>query len=585
MPRVPTYGLRNVATKPLPGARLTNVPSPNAFGAQFGAALGAVSGQFIANVLREEREAADQLVLLEAENKLARAENTLLYGGDGIPGLLSREGKNAFGVPEEFDAEYAKVVSGVSTNLTNDRQRQEFARLVAARGQSAQLQLHRHVFDERQKFDTAETNAFLDNSVNSAVEAAGQNEIVEQHLNAGLYAISQHAIRSGMGVDQKEALEEAYTTKVHEGVINKLIAMNQDRQAQIYYEEAKEQISGPVQTRLMKTLEEGSLRGESQRRTDAIMLEAETPEEALAMGREIEDPKLRDAVRDRLRQRISDDIAMEHATTEQNLKESADLIEAGQGLDAIPENIWANYTLTQRNGLRKLHETLNSAAGIETDWVFFAKMIEESEDDEKAFATRHLIEDRWRLDDQRFVQLLGIQAAVKRGMRGGQIADYNDSRTERQVIDGVLARMGLDPSPDVGTEEQKQIALFRQIVGDRVIEEKIAQNKERLSNTEIQAIADEVITAQVTNKIGLASLAAGFLAGIAAPPSRLFGTRGGAGFFLPEVKRLVDLTIQDVPAGAQKEIRDQLAEFISAASITDEMILQTFISRELAKRR
>jgi hypothetical protein len=92
----------------------------------------------------------------------------------------------------------------------------------------------------------------------------------------------------------------------HVGVIDRLLANDQDLAAKQYYDAHKADVTGAATIAVERALEEGSTRGESQRQADTITAKAATLGDALTQVRAIADPKVRDATEERVRKFFSE---------------------------------------------------------------------------------------------------------------------------------------------------------------------------------------------------------------------------------------------------------------------------------------
>src|SRR5690606_38314386 len=74
----------------------------------------------------------------------------------------------------------------------------------------------------------------------------------------------------GMSEELKRQLMEN-DSRLHASVISARLAANQDQAAKQYYEENKESIQGTDRIKIERELEVGTIRGEAQRQTEAIV--------------------------------------------------------------------------------------------------------------------------------------------------------------------------------------------------------------------------------------------------------------------------------------------------------------------------
>ncbi len=557
MPRVPTLQ-RTVTRKPLPAARLTNVPSANAFGKQLGDTLAGIGAQQVTSILARTRQAADELVILEAGNKMATEERRLLYGDEsGQGGLLSREGKDSFGIPEEFLTAYTKFAGEVGATLSSDAQRQAFARLTASAQQRTALALHRHVFDERQKFDTTETQTFLEGSVSAAALSADDPAAVNVELTAGLEEINRHVDRMGMGEDAAAAMRLDYTTAVHQAVISRLLAMEKDRLAEIYFEGVnKEEISAAVQTKIIIDLEEGTLRGESQKKTDELILESASIQEAFDKSLEIKDDKLRDATRDRLRQRLTDERIATNARQEKALNAATDILERTQDIGSIPPSMWTDFSTTERARLKAYVKEMKSPTGVTTDRVFWDQLIRQSTEDADAFAERNLAKEKHRLSESDFQQLTLMQQRIRGGAAPRDTLPAGFA-TKTQVLDGIYRDFDIRRGSRAGDQLIEDL--------DRAIDAAQGLTRKELTNTEVREFADRIMTEIVLERGSIFN---------ALPGGRFFGP------LTDQTKRAGDINLTDIPPDELDALRQKL--IADGREPTRDALLQLFIRGKIA---
>lgn len=279
MPTVRTYGESKVAPAALPGVRATAAETPESEGSQLdlerGKAFQALGGgvaKFGATALEEvdrAKKQADNLANLNAENQLQSWTNDRLYTSPNA--ALKVQGNSAFGLPEAVGSEFDDQADKISAGLNNDEQRLAFEKARLEQRQGLQLTLHRHVFGEMQKYEANELASSVDNHTQSAIANAMDPRRVSTELDTIVGNIKQHAPNLGMGPEQtKQAVIDA-TSKVHVGVIEQMLAMEQDQAAKVYFEETQHQIKGDQIARIEKALEESGLRKQSQDVTDTIM--------------------------------------------------------------------------------------------------------------------------------------------------------------------------------------------------------------------------------------------------------------------------------------------------------------------------
>lgn len=272
MPTVNAYGPRKVATDAIPGVRRTAAETPESEGVGFqqaraqtlgqighlgGEVFGAAQAVWRENQQKrlEETKRADDIAVLAAENKLATWENTRIYGPTGA---LTQQGQNAFGLPEQVATEYQHQAGEIGLTLNTERQRDAYQRVVFQRGANLDLTINRHVAGERQKYQGAEAQAGVENATSAAIANATDPRRVGVELANAEAIINTHAPQLGLGPEAVAEQIGKVRTAVHVGVIESLLAQDQAKGAQVYFEEMKGQINGEAYARIEKALETGT---------------------------------------------------------------------------------------------------------------------------------------------------------------------------------------------------------------------------------------------------------------------------------------------------------------------------------------
>jgi hypothetical protein len=580
MPVVRTYGTRRVGTAALPGVRRTAAETELSRGAgleraraetaqTLGAVGGAVArqaGGIFARLQAEEVQRADETALLEAENRLATWENQRLY--DPQTGALAVKGKAAMPLPEEVGAEFEQVSGDIAASLSTDRQRRAFARQRANRAVALDSTLRRHVFGEIQTYEAGELKAFVENATSSAINNATDPRRVGEELGKMTAAIQKHGPRAGLGPEAIEAAVGAAQSQVHVGVINRLLATNQDRAAKAYFgeDEVRAQISGDAIARVEKALEEGSLRGEAQRQVDRILLEGGTITEQRAKANTLDDPRLKDEVKQRLEHENAIQERAERELLEQQMRDGYDLIDRTGSVDAIGPAVWANYSGGTRSAMRSYAMSLAKGQPVETDYQTYYALLEQAADDPSTFTGQNLLNYKHKLGDTEFKQVVGLQLSLRTGDREAASRVTDDYRTEAQVIDNSLIQAGIDPRATIEGERNPAapaVAFLRQRVGE-MANRLQQQTGRKATNTDIQGFVDSIMSQSVD-----------------VPGAWLAFLPGGRSF--TDVKKsLIELTPADIPALDRKEIDRVLRE--NGWPVTDAAALTLYMRAQARQR-
>lgn len=371
MPTVPRYQ-GGVQRTPLQIPRESpNAPS-DAFGVRGPNILeGAVSN--LAQIVQVHKQKADQVASVEFNTGLAALESRILY--DSKTGVLNRRGKDALDAPEAADEAWQAGVSELEAKLSNKTQRIAFAGAKAERKVGLDTSIQRHVAEQLRINDAEATDAFLTTERGAALSSYQDADRVELGVDRQVAAIRDFAKRNGMSDEKmQERILEA-SSKTYAGVIDRMLTNEQDQKASEYYKQVKEYVTGDDQVRIEKALEEGTLRGESQRKADAIM--AKHPDDAKAAldeAKQIKDAKVRDATEQRVRQSIQDARSIKNEEQEDLYLRATNIMEKRPGEkpgDAIPPSMWTQLTLPMRNALENRYENMNND---DQKWLTFLEL-------------------------------------------------------------------------------------------------------------------------------------------------------------------------------------------------------------------
>lgn len=581
MPTVPR-AQRQVRREGLPNVRLTAAETEASAGvgvelakaqtagamAGFGNTLTNVAGGLYAAEVQKERDRADSVAILSAERQLAEWENKRLFDPD--TGALNTRGKDALGLPEQLQGEYAELTGAVEKTLSTDRQREMFERLKVNRGMGLDLTIRRHVAGEMNRYEAQELESGVANFVSSAIAHANDPERIGTELDRAIGALKEHGPRLGMGPEVLDRRVRDVTSATHAGVIERLLATDQDKAAKVYFEETRGQISGESIAKIEKALEEGTLRGESQRQGDVIVAAGGTLTEQRAKVKAIEDPKLRDQVL----QRVEHEAAVQER--EENEREREVLTDAynrvdksGGDIRAIPTAVWSGLSGNARSALRSYSEHIAQGIPVKTNDAVFYNLMTRAGDSPESFVKENLLTYKAKLSSSDFQQLAGLQLSIKNGIASGANSaaqkPLDDFRTRKEILDDSLVLYGIDPSAKPDTDEGKQIAQLRRLLDTTIANQVGGEHGKKISNSDIQEHVDALMISRVSKK------------------GSWWNILPGGEPFNDVTKRFIDYTIGDVPAKDRQEITDSLKR--RSRVVTDQSIVDTFILGQLAAQK
>ncbi len=474
-----------------------NAPS-EAFGAgqSMDKVMGAVSQ--VGKAYLEEKRKADQIAFMDADAKLSALQTRLEFDPD--IGFQNKKGKESFGAPDSVHGDWTKGLEEIEGSLSNDDQKMAFRKSAQQRWADLDKGVQRHVGAEIRQYDNQTTESYIKNEVDAAVTNYKDPERVNMSLQRLQAATIDYAQRNGMPEEELKQKLTAIQSQAHSGIVNRFLANGDDMSASNYFNANKDKLSGDVASKLEKDLEEGSLRGNSQRISDGIMSKRMSMSQAMDEVKKIEDPRLRDAASDRVRQGYQMQEMARRDSLEKMHINATNIIDKYGTIDAIPPNQWTQFSLGERSQLINYAKAKTEGRDIPTKWDVYQ--------DIKTMAATPAYRDKFlqmdivgehmnNLGKPELKEVINLQASLRNG-------DEKSSRlldgylSDKQRVDSVLASAGLDPGTK-NKSKKEQLANFRKRLDDEVIKMQERTGK-KVNNIDLENLASELLVKGITEK-------------------------------------------------------------------------------------
>lgn len=489
MPRVPVVDGPQLRSTALGGARVRAVASEEAFGGgRANEGIDRALNQTV-DIFQREAEKANELAVLEADTKAVRHKNSLFY--DEKSGAMTRKGKDAIAAVGEYTDQWDKSTKEIEESLSNPAQRRAFR--ARAEGHKTELngQLQKHAFMESQNYDTEQTQARVAVAQEEAVLNYKDPFIVGRNLQVQEAEIKKHAERLGLPPEKAQLMLQESKSKTHSQIIERMLVSGNDLEADAYAKSNKDQFTGQDSLRVEKLLEDGSLRGGSQRFTDDVMKRGLTMSQALEEAKSIENPKLRDAAASRVREEFQiQKIAREDQQTK-IFENASNILESAKGdLGRIKPSTWAAMDMNQRQALEQRSRQLKEGTPAATNWdkYYEFKTVASSPELRNDFLRTNLMQHRHELADSEFKELINLQTSLRKGESSEELDGF---RQNNEIVNTTLTKLGVDTSPKPGSKDSEKVSLFRREVEKEVIARQKTTGK-KISNTEVQEIVDNL---------------------------------------------------------------------------------------------
>lgn len=435
---VPTLDGNQVQSVGIPSVRARG----NVTAQDFGGGLANELGSALTQSVVKARKEADDIATMEADRKLAEAETKILY--DPNNGAMNKRGKEAFETPGVVEEEYTKAVSDIENTLTTPAQKMAFKQKYGMRQIEINRQISKHVANEIQVYDGEQTAAFMVTERNAAIANPYDLDRIQSSIARQQEEIIKHGERSGKSkewIDQK-SIDAASST--HSGVIEKMLASGKDLDAKNYWEANKDNIVGDQSLNIQKQIETGSLRGESQRAADSIFdNNKNSMTKAFEEVKKIQDPQLRDATMDRVRNNFELKKSVDRERTEKLHINATNIIDSTGDINKIPPAEWNQFTLSERSALKQYAAAKASNKDIVTDLRTYQDLKAIMTANPNQFMQTDLVGEYInKLGSADMKEMIDIQSKMRSGS-GGADEILAGFRTSEQTVNDLLLEAGI----------------------------------------------------------------------------------------------------------------------------------------------
>lgn len=452
------------------------------------------AGDTLNKVFREEENRINTLAAEEAFNKLRESQINLTVGENGFAKKQSGDAVNQ-PILKEYVDKFNLSAKEIEGGLKNDKQVELFRRRARISGIQLKQEILNHVTKEQGVYSAQVFKGTLDVETQNAVARYQDQNGVAVSLERINAAVKVESDRNGWPPEVEETARANAFSKVHRGVIERMLANDDDISATEYYKENKKQISGPDgrdSVEIEKALEIGSTRGEAQRNADKLVT-GKLLDDAMQKADKISDVKVRQETKKLIRQHYADIESAQNQELELTFEGAAKVAYETRDINKVSPAVLAK--LTAKPEYLSIVNALASSDDIKTNWESYYKLKTMAASDSSQFTGTNLLEHRDKLGDPEFKELVSIQTSLKKG----DDKDIAGFRTAKQVVDDSLAAAKIDPTPKPGSQDATKAAEFRRQVDMRIASLQ-DEKKAKLTPVEVQAVVDSMIVEGVTQK-------------------------------------------------------------------------------------
>lgn len=244
--QIPTQDQPGIQNRPLPAPQIQAV-GPDTSGLKLQQTAMGVAGDLI----QKETERADTAAMLDAESKLSQAKLDLMFNKES--GVYARTGKDALDITNSTLPLFDKQVEAIGQGLTNQRQKEQFARIANNNRQSLNGELNRYEFTQRNAYYDTVDKTNIATSLDGAVKYANDPAQVAYYQNKGSFIIGESGIRKGLPPETIAAQQQEFNSTVASNVIQRMVTLD-PMQAQQYYAKEASNMTAADQLKAQKLL-------------------------------------------------------------------------------------------------------------------------------------------------------------------------------------------------------------------------------------------------------------------------------------------------------------------------------------------
>ena len=488
MPKVPTFNQPVPRVQAIPNARLNTAAPDLGAGA---AAQTARAGQELikdsSDFFQRQADRANKTRVREANEKLMALKNDTIWNPD--TGLVTRKGAAAVDAYEEYSKKFEAGMKEIKNSLGNSNQRDMFAAYENEQKNQFNVNLQKHITAETDRYEQQVVESSLEMYQNDAVKNYMEPDMVRVNVEMQSGLIEDFGKDKGLPTEQIDMMKLKALSKTHTGIIARMASTGLDRQAHNHMATYKEQLTADDFARASKIIEEGTIRGESQRQTDVITAKAENMTQAIEQARTIEDPRLRDESVRRIKDHYATNKIAENERRDALYNQAFNIVQSqgpAASRESIPPETWVSLDPRQTKALEDRITQLRRGEEPVTDFDLYydLKMMAASPQTQGKFANENLNLLRGKLADGEFKELVNLQSGIIKGTAKEELTGI---RNDRQLVNDSLVQAGIKL-------KSKEAVEFYRKVDEHVLLYKKRTQKNDVPQPELQSIVDNLLT-------------------------------------------------------------------------------------------
>jgi hypothetical protein len=482
MPKVPLARIGQVQTRALPGARFKTGAPVEAFGGGREKVTQAATSLVakVGDAVEKEQDKANRSASRIRANQFTSEVNDLSREFSSHKGISANENKEA------FNKRFKELRDKRSKDIPTARQEEQWAIDSSRTELNFNKRTGDHAFSEHQSYVRSELKSDIGNIAEDIASNYNEKDFnLELKLAESKQAVEELAAHDGVSEEAKKAMHLEASSLTHKNLINEMLNRGEDKGAKEHFKKYKKEISQTDRNSLDGALEEGILRGESQRATDKIMSMNLSREDALAYAREkygdeLEERTVRDVKTRYAEQKQARDLA-DNERFEKHYNE----VDKTRDLKSITADEWVKLSASDKVKIRALVAGKKYTTNFEKYDELSKMAYDEKEKFKKISLTRNY---RQHLSDSDLRKYIDLQSDMRSG-KGSATFKVDGIGSDMQQFKRSIEGKNF-------TNEQESL-LFAEVTR-RVEAYKYHEEQSHIESSELQKIIDHLIVEGTT---------------------------------------------------------------------------------------
>lgn len=451
-------------------------------------------GETATKLLVEQQDRENKLRAEDAYNKLLEARMQLTTGENGFANVKSGDAVSR-PLMKEYGELFSKQNDEIAETLGTAAQKQMFRKRSEIAKLQFQQDLLNHVTREKDNYAKTVYLGTLETETGNAILRFNDNPAIRTSIVRIDNAIEEEAGRMGLPPEWVKAEKLNRESAIHGGVIERMLANDEDLSAASYYERNKNNVSGKDVVSIEKMIEVGSIRGKSIRKADELIATSKGDlGRALEAAKRISNPKVREETENRIRKDITD---LENSERLRRDEAFTDAMERARKRQELPPDVFIRLNDKEHAAIDQVRKETETGFVPEHDNKEWASFISKTRAGKLTdMSESEFVTSLMRFDDEHRDRATALRDAARKQAAGeakGKDFLRND-RTLNQLSTQKAMSLGIVPqAPKDRTPDDIAILENMTIEASKQLEELQVKNKRKATTAEEEQVINNLI--------------------------------------------------------------------------------------------